>query len=107
MRHGCHDVARRCRRGMVAVGGADRARLQATRSVVDPSAERRPVWWMFAALNRAMRHGPSAADDDLDRTDEQFVRGALGHARVDADDVFAAGPHGLATAIEYGWVREE
>jgi len=83
------------------------ARLQATRPVVHPSAERRPVWWMFAALNRAMRHGPSAGDDDLDRTDEQFLRGALSHARVDADDVFAAGPHGLATAIEYGWVRDE
>jgi anaerobic selenocysteine-containing dehydrogenase len=82
------------------------ARLQATSPVVGPVAERRPVWWMFAALNGAMRYGPGPGAD-LDRTDEQVLRGALAHARVDADDLFAAGPHGVARPIEYGWVREE
>src|SRR5947208_11984822 len=48
------------------------ARLQVAGPVVDPVAERRPVWWMFAALNQSMRHG-SPADQDLDGTDEQYI----------------------------------
>ena len=81
------------------------ARMQATRPVVDPVADRRPVWWMFAALNRAM--GRATPGGDLDQTDEGFLRGVLRHSRLDADDVFAAGPHGVDTPIEYGWVHDE
>jgi anaerobic selenocysteine-containing dehydrogenase len=80
--------------------------LQATRPVVEPVADRRPVWWMFAALNRAMGR-TTLGVDDLDRTDEQFLRGVLRHSPLDADELFAAGPHGIDTPVEHGWVREE
>jgi anaerobic selenocysteine-containing dehydrogenase len=81
------------------------ARLQAARPVVEPVADRRPVWWMFAALNEAM--GRDTPGVDLAGTDEQFLHGVLRHSRLDADAVFAAGPRGVGTAIEHGWVREE
>jgi anaerobic selenocysteine-containing dehydrogenase len=88
------------------------ARVQATRPVVEAGADRKPVWWMFAALNRAMGREPVSGDDpvsagELDRTDEQFLRGVLQHSTLDADDVFAAGPHGVSTPITYGWVHDE
>jgi anaerobic selenocysteine-containing dehydrogenase len=82
------------------------SRVQATRPVVEPVAGRRPVWWMFAALNRAMGRATPGVDD-LDQTDEQFLRGVLRHSRLDADAVFAAGPHGTEQPIEPGWVHDE
>jgi anaerobic selenocysteine-containing dehydrogenase len=82
------------------------SRVQATGPIVEPVGDRRPVWWMFAALNHELgTETPGVAD--LEQSDEQYLRGVLGHARVDADDLFAAGPHGVATPIEYGWVRDE
>jgi hypothetical protein len=82
------------------------SRLQGTRPIVEPMADRKPVWWMFAALNRAMGRA-TPGGDDLDRTDEDFLRGVLRHSRLDAADVFAAGPRGIGTPIEYGWVHDE
>ncbi|MDQ1521561.1 MAG: hypothetical protein QOI55_2634, partial [Actinomycetota bacterium] len=90
------------------------SRLQATRPVVRAVAERRPVWWMFAALNRTMGRATPGVDDfdqaldhALDQTDEQFLHGVLRHSRVDADEVFAAGPHGIENPVEDGWVHDE
>jgi anaerobic selenocysteine-containing dehydrogenase len=80
------------------------ARLQATRPIVGAVADRRPVWWMFAALGRAM--GRESPGVDLGGTDEEFLRRILRHSRLDGD-VFAAGPHGRGTPIEYGWVHDE
>ena len=82
------------------------SRVQATRPVVGAVADRRPVWWMFAALNRAMERGNAGADD-LAATDEQFLRGVLRHSPLDADEVFDAGPHGVSRAVEHGWVHDE
>lgn len=82
------------------------SRVQATGAVVDPVADRRPVWWMFAALNAAMGRATPGVDD-LAQTDEQFLHGVLRHSRLDADDLFAAGPHGIDTPIEHGWVHRE
>jgi anaerobic selenocysteine-containing dehydrogenase len=81
-----------------------RSGLQSTRAVVAPVADRRPVWWMFAALSRAM--GRTTADPD-ELTDELYVGGVLGHARLDAAEVFAAGPRGIETPSEPGWVHDE
>jgi anaerobic selenocysteine-containing dehydrogenase len=84
-----------------------RGGLQATRPVVAPVAERRPVWWMLARLDAAMgRPAPGGVDPDL-LTDELYLRGVLGHAGLDADAVFAAGPHGLAATDEPGWVHAD
>jgi hypothetical protein len=82
------------------------ARVQATRPVVDRVADRRPVWWMFGALNRVMGRDTSDGES-LGRTDEEFLQGILRHSRLDGAELFAAGPHGVGAPIEYGWVREE
>jgi anaerobic selenocysteine-containing dehydrogenase len=84
-----------------------RSGLQATRPIVEPGANRRPVWWMFAALNRAMGHTPAAGAAPDDLNDEEYLRGILAHSSLDADDVFGAGPRGIDTPVEHGWVRAE
>ena len=63
-----------------------RSGLQATRPVVEPVADRRPVWWMFAALSRAMGHGTHwAASIPTTCSDEDFLRGVLAHSTLDAE----------------------
>ena len=88
--------------------------MQATRPVVGAVADRRPVWWMFAALTQAMgRPGPGPDDSTATATatatatDEQFLRRVLRHSPLDADEVFAAGPRGVSRPTEHGWVRDE
>lgn len=86
---------------------AVRAGLQATAAVVAPVADRRPVWWMFAALDRALgRPTPGGVDPDL-LTDELYLHGILGHSTLDAAEVLAAGPHGVTTEVEHGWVHAD
>jgi anaerobic selenocysteine-containing dehydrogenase len=83
-----------------------RSGIQATQPVVEPHADRRPVWWLFAALSRAMgRPTPGGSPDDL--RDEDYLRGVLAHSTLDADNVFAAGPRGIDTPVEHGWVHAE
>jgi anaerobic selenocysteine-containing dehydrogenase len=84
-----------------------RSGLQATPAIVQPVADRRPVWWIFASLQRAMVHGVPRDVDPSGLTDEQFLRGVVARAPIDADDLFAAGPRGLDAPIEYGWVHSE
>jgi hypothetical protein len=74
---------------------------------VEPGADRRSVWWMFASLQRAMGRPALGGADPDDLTDEDFLRGVLAHSRLAADDVFAAGPRGIDTPAEYGWVHDE
>jgi anaerobic selenocysteine-containing dehydrogenase len=83
-----------------------RSGLQATRPVVAPAGDRRPVWWMLGSLARRLGRDllGGAAPDDL--TDEIFLSGILGHSPLDAGTVFANGPHGTDVPIEHGWVRE-
>ena len=86
---------------------AVRPGLQATTAVVAPVADRRPVWWMFAALDRALgRPTPGGVDPDL-LTDELYLHGILGHSTLDGAEVFAAGPHGVTTEVEHGWVHDD
>ena len=86
---------------------AVRSGLQSTPAVVAPVADRRPVWWMFAALDRALgRPTPGGVDPDL-LTDELYLHGILGHSTLDGAAVFAAGPHGVTTEVEHGWVHDE
>jgi formate dehydrogenase len=39
-------------------------------------------------------------------TDEDYLRDVLAASPLDADVVFAGGPHGTAVPVEVGWVRE-
>lgn len=84
---------------------AIRSGVQATRPVVAPGADRRPVWWMLGSLARRLDRDllGGAAPDDL--TDEMFLGGIVAHGPLAAADVFGAGPHGTDVAIEHGWVR--
>ena len=84
-----------------------RSGLQSTGPIVEPVAERRPVWWMFAALSRAMSRATPGAPNPDDLSDEDYLRGVLAHSRLDADDVFAAGPRGIDVPVEYGWVHRD
>jgi hypothetical protein len=54
-------------------------------------------------MARATPGGPNP--DDL--SDEDYLRGVLAHARLDADDVFAAGPRGIDVPVEHGWVHRD
>jgi anaerobic selenocysteine-containing dehydrogenase len=84
-----------------------RGGLQATIPVVPAAADRRPVWWMFAALQQAMgRPALGGVDPDL-LTDERFLRGVLGHSALDPEAVFAAGARGIQLDDEPGWVHRE
>jgi hypothetical protein len=65
------------------------------------------VWWMFAALNRAMSGAPERDVDPDNLSDEDFLHGVLARSSLGADAVFAAGPRGIDTPAEYGWVHRE
>jgi anaerobic selenocysteine-containing dehydrogenase len=85
--------------------------VRATRPVVGASAERRPMWWILAAL--AARLGgdllgglaPDAALGVI--TDEQFLGGALAAVGHDAGEVFSHGARHVDRDDPVGWFREE
>lgn len=83
-----------------------RSGMQFTPAIVDPEADRRPVWWILGSLaarsNRPMFGG--APVDAL--SDEAILSGLLGHGPLEAADVLAAGPRGVDVDPSYGWVRD-
>jgi anaerobic selenocysteine-containing dehydrogenase len=83
-----------------------RSGIQATRPVVSPVAERRPVWWMLGSLSKRLGVPFLGGADPEQLTDETFLRGLLAHGPLDADEVFTVGPHGVDVPIEFGWVHE-
>lgn len=85
---------------------AVRSGLQATRAVVAPVGERRPVWWMLASLaQRLGRDTLGGADPDA-MSDEHLLRGLFLRSPLEADAVFDAGPRGTDIPNEYGWVHD-
>ena len=84
-----------------------RSGLQWTDPVVAPVAERRPVWWMLAALSQRLgvRFLGGADPDHL--SDQAVLTGVLGHSSLDPAEVVSAGPHGIDVAVEHGWVHDE
>lgn len=84
-----------------------RSGIQSTGRVVDPVGERRPVWWILARLAREMGHDLLGGVDPDDLTDEAYLSGLLARAPLDAATVFAAGPHGVETDEEFGWVLRD
>jgi anaerobic selenocysteine-containing dehydrogenase len=83
-----------------------RSGIQATRAVVAPVAERRPVWWMLGSLSTRLGVPFFGGADPEVLTDESFLRGLLAHGPIDADEVFETGPHGVDVPIEFGWVHD-
>jgi anaerobic selenocysteine-containing dehydrogenase len=80
-----------------------RSAVQATGPVVEPVAERRPSWWIVAELARRTGCDITGGVDPSGLDDEAYLRSVLHHSPVDADELFAAGPHGLPVPIEHGW----
>ena len=82
------------------------SRVQFTAAVVEPVADRKPVWWILGHLARRLG-GDVLPGADLDAMDDvDYLRGMLAASPIDADTVFANGPHGTAVPVEVGWIRE-
>lgn len=82
-----------------------RAGMQFTPAVVPPESDRRPVWWMLGELAERCGH-PMFGGAPLDLlSDDSILSGLLEHGPLDAGEVLTAGPHGVATTRDYGWVR--
>jgi anaerobic selenocysteine-containing dehydrogenase len=80
--------------------------MQFTPPVVEPEADRRPVWWILGSL-AARSERPMFGGARLDAlSDEGILAGLLGHGPLDASDVISAGSRGVDLAPIYGWVRE-
>jgi anaerobic selenocysteine-containing dehydrogenase len=85
---------------------AFRSGMQFTPPVVEPEADRRPVWWILGSL-AARSERPMFGGARLDAlSDEGILAGLLGHGPLDASDVISAGSRGVDLAPIYGWVRE-
>jgi anaerobic selenocysteine-containing dehydrogenase len=83
-----------------------RSGVQYTAAVVEPVAQRRPVWWMLGALSARMGGQLLGGADPGTLSDELFLRGLMARSPLDPDQVIGAGPRGLDVAPEYGWVAE-
>jgi anaerobic selenocysteine-containing dehydrogenase len=85
---------------------AFRSGMQFTPPIVEPEADRRPVWWILGSLaSRSER--PMFGGARLDAlSDEGILAGLLGHGPLEASDVIGAGSRGVDLAPAYGWVRE-
>ena len=85
---------------------AFRSGMQFTPPVVEPEADRRPVWWILGSL-AARSERPMFGGAPLDAlSDEGILAGLLGHGPLDASDVISAGSRGVDLPPTYGWVRE-
>ena len=63
---------------------------------------------MFAAARPTRwARPPLGGVDPDDLTDEDSCGACSATRRFDADDVFAAGPHGIDVPVEHGWVHDE
>lgn len=80
---------------------------QYTPAVVAPAAERRPVWWTFAALGErlgldVLGSGLTAAT----ATDDALLAPLAKRSRGGPDAVFAARSGTVASGAVFGWVHE-
>jgi anaerobic selenocysteine-containing dehydrogenase len=85
---------------------SSRGRMMYAPSVLEPVAERKPVWWMYHELGR--RLGVDVLDglDPAGPVQEALLRRLASNSRGGADALFAAGPHGLPMQPVYGWVHD-
>ena len=74
-------------------------------TVVAPAAERRPTWKLFSGLGQRLDIEILRGLDPDTATDDDILRRVLSRARGTADELFAAGTHGVAPPELYGWVE--
>lgn len=88
-------------------------RTMVAAAAVRPGADRRPTWWVFDRLGRRLgvdALGVPGARPDEDDDDALLRRlcgaGSPSTGRGGADELFAAGAHGVPSPRLYGWVRD-
>ncbi|HLG90101.1 MAG TPA: molybdopterin dinucleotide binding domain-containing protein, partial [Alphaproteobacteria bacterium] len=74
-------------------------------AVTAPIAERRPMWWIFSKIGRALGVDMLEGRDPDSTTDDDLLRAMAATGRDGADALFAAGSDGLAPPRLHGWVR--
>jgi anaerobic selenocysteine-containing dehydrogenase len=83
-----------------------RGRMMYAPAVVPPAAERRPLWWFYAELARRLGFDVLDGLEPDACTDDALFRRLATHSRGSADELFAAGPHGLPIPEIVGWVHD-
>lgn len=79
---------------------------QYTRAVVDPVAERRPVWWMFAALSERIGLDLLPSNLTMDATtDDDFLERLIDRS-VDPDLLRSSSGLAVHSGAVHGWVTE-
>ncbi|KFG90307.1 Formate dehydrogenase [Sphingobium herbicidovorans NBRC 16415] len=73
-------------------------------AVLPVAGERRQSWWMFAQIGD--RIGRPLFDEPV-ADEEDIFRRFTAHARDGLDALRAAGSHGVAAPVLYGWVRDK
>jgi anaerobic selenocysteine-containing dehydrogenase len=85
---------------------AFRSGMQFTPPIIEPEADRRPVWWILGSI-AARSERPMFGGAPVNAlSDEGVLAGLLGHGPLEASDVISAGSRGVDLAPTYGWVRE-
>lgn len=74
-------------------------------SVVEPAAERRPLWWIAAQLGARLGIDIVEGRDPDRLTDMDMVVSYLGKGRAELGDPLTAGPYGLHVPPVYGHMR--
>lgn len=90
----------------LSINYAMRPAVQFTPAVVEPTGERRPAWWVFGELAARMDpDSPFAAFRSMS-SDEEVLRTMLGGSTFEADELFAAGPHGIDVPSGAPWILD-
>jgi anaerobic selenocysteine-containing dehydrogenase len=79
-----------------------------TPAVVPPVADRRPVWWIFAALAQQFGYDVLPRGLSLDSaTDEDYIRFLAARGRVTFDELKSAPTAVVVGGPERGWVTDK
>ena len=79
---------------------------QHTAAVVPPGADRRPLWWIAAALGAHLGHSLMPAALTLDATDDDLLDAYAGRGRLPLDELRAAPTAVVFEGPVRGWVHE-
>ena len=77
-------------------------------AVVEPVADRRPMWWLVAQIGRRLGHDLLDGFDPEEATDESLIRRMVASGRAGrdaAEELVRAGSRGLDPSRAVGWVR--
>lgn len=79
-----------------------------TPAVVPPVADRKPVWWIFAALARQMGYDVLPRGLALETaTDEDYIRFIAARGRLPFEELAAAPTAVVVSGPERGWVTDK